>query len=356
MRPTHAYPSSSGGGTTAYLALLTLVALVAVVIASVAYYEARQPRACTPCVNGTQGPAGRNGTDGQDGTVNVTINNLSNDTLVNQSFYNATSFAIFITITENETIYSLPGPPGPPGLNGTGAPGFNGSTGAPGAPGTAGANGSTGAPGPPGADGPPGLNGTGAPGFNGSTGAPGPPGTAGTPGATGAPGPPGAAGPPGPTGEAGPPGANGTDAFLDYADFYALMAPDNPSVVAPGRDVEFPNDGPAKPATAITRVSATEFQLGPKNAIYEVAFFVTVQEMGQLVLTLNSVEQPTTVTGRDNGKDYIEATLLIQTTDDSQLLTVRNPAAASGSLTITPSAGGTSPVSAHLTIIQLFSP
>lgn len=31
---------------------------------------------------------------------------------------------------------------------------------------------------------------------------------------------------------------------LNYADFYALMPPDNAATVAPGTDVSFPQDGP----------------------------------------------------------------------------------------------------------------
>jgi len=43
----------------------------------------------------------------------------------------------------------------------------------------------------------------------------------------------------GPTGVTGPAGT-----ALNYADFYALMPPDNSATVAPGTDVSFPQDGP----------------------------------------------------------------------------------------------------------------
>ena len=54
--------------------------------------------------------------------------------------------------------------------------------------------------------------------------------------------------PPGPQGPQGPAGG-----ILGYADFYALMPPDNSATVAPGTDVSFPQDGPnsgARPVSA----------------------------------------------------------------------------------------------------------
>lgn len=58
---------------------------------------------------------------------------------------------------------------------------------------------------------------------------------------TGIPGPQGSIGPigpQGPIGETGPQGIPG--GLLSYADFYALMPPDNAAPVAPGADVSFP--------------------------------------------------------------------------------------------------------------------
>lgn len=45
--------------------------------------------------------------------------------------------------------------------------------------------------------------------------------------------------PTGPTGATGPAGG-----ALGYADYYALMPPDNAATVAPGTDVDFPRNGP----------------------------------------------------------------------------------------------------------------
>ena len=54
-------------------------------------------------------------------------------------------------------------------------------------------------------------------------------------GPRGYPGPFGPMGPQGPIGETGPAGG-----VLNYADFYALMPPDNAATVALGTDVSFP--------------------------------------------------------------------------------------------------------------------
>ena len=75
------------------------------------------------------------------------------------------------------------------------------------------------------------------------------------------------------------------------------MPPDNAATVAPGTDVSFPQDGPNSGVSAELIIDKTT--------------------------TINSI------------------------------LTVRNPAGNAAALTITPLAGGTSPVSAHLVITQI---
>ena len=82
-------------------------------------------------------------------------------------------------------------------------------------------------------------------------------------------------------------------------------------------------------------------------------FQVSVTEPGQLVLTLNSAELPYTVVGRATGTSQIVGIALVNTTTVDTVLTVRNPEGTADALTITPLAGGTEPVSAHLTIVQL---
>lgn len=64
--------------------------------------------------------------------------------------------------------------------------------------------------------------------------------------------------PPGPMGPQGPAGG-----VLNYADFYALMPPDNAATVAPGTDVSFPEDGPNS-GTDISRTGADSFNLSSR--------------------------------------------------------------------------------------------
>lgn len=86
---------------------------------------------------------------------------------------------------------------------------------------------------------------------------------------------------------------------------------------------------------------------------YLIFFQVSVSETGQLVLTLNDEELPYTVVGRETETNQIVGMSIISTSAATSILTVRNPASESTALTITPNAGSTEPVSAHLIIIQL---
>lgn len=183
----------------------------------------------------------------------------------------------------------------------------------------------------------------------------GPTGPAGGPtGATGPAGPQGIQGLPGEVGATGPNGATGptgTGGVLNYADFYALMPPDNAATVAPGTDVSFPQDGPNS-GSGIARTSASSFNLADIGT-YQVLFQVSVDEAGQLVLTLNGNELAYTVVGRATGTSQIIGMAIVTTTAINSILTVRNPADNATALTITPLAGGTEPVSAHLVIMQI---
>ena len=175
-------------------------------------------------------------------------------------------------------------------------------------------------------------------------------------GVTGPTGPTGpSGGPTGPTGEVGPTGATGpagtTGGILNFADFYALMPPDNAATVAPGTDVSFPQDGPNS-GSGITRIDADSFNLA-EIGTYQVLFQVSVSEVGQLQLTLNEDALAYTVVGRATGTSKIVGMAIVETTSINSVLTVRNPADNSTALTITPNAGGTEPVSAHLVILQI---
>ncbi len=80
---------------------------------------------------------------------------------------------------------------------------------------------------------------------------------------------------------------------------------------------------------------------------------VSVNEPGQLIVTLNGADLAYTVAGRATGTSEITETILVQTNVINSALTVRNPAGNSTALTITPLAGGTRPVAAHLVITRL---
>ncbi|MBP3431921.1 MAG: collagen-like protein [Clostridia bacterium] len=187
---------------------------------------------------------------------------------------------------------------------------------------------------------------TGLAGDIGPTGATGPTGPQGIAGEMGPTGPTGPAGDVGPT---GPMGASG--GILNFADFYALMPPDNSATVAPGTDVSFPQDGPNS-GSDINRTGPSSFNLAQVGS-YQVLFNVGVAEAGQLILTLNDEELNYTVVGRATGTSNVIGMSIITTTEENSILAVRNPAGNSTALTITPLAGGTRPVSAHLVITQI---
>jgi len=132
------------------------------------------------------------------------------------------------------------------------------------------------------------------------------------------------------------------------------MPSDNTSTVGPGADVSFPENGPALATTSITRIpsSFSSFSLG-NVGVYQVLFQVSVNEAGQLDLTLNGTELAYTVVGRATGTSQLVGMALVQTTAADSTLTVRNPIANSTALTITPYAGGASPVAAHLVITEV---
>ncbi len=231
----------------------------------------------------------------------------------------------------------LSGPQGPAGAAGdVGAPGAPGTTGSAGSPGAQGIQGN---PGVAGLTGGTGLTGTAGPiGLTGSTGLRGSTGPTGSPGALGA------------AGSTGATGATGPSATPDFAEFYALMPPDNAATVAPGTSVAFPRNGPT--SGTIVRVAPSTFLL-PNIGTYSVMFSVPVTEAGQLVLNLNGAELPNTVYGRATGSSPIAGATLITTTGSNSVLSVNNPSSAAAALTITPLAGGPDPDTASLVIQEL---
>jgi len=129
------------------------------------------------------------------------------------------------------------------------------------------------------------------------------------------------------------------------------MPPDNAATIAVGSDISFPQDGPNS-GTGIARASDSSFTLADPG-VYQVYFVASIDEPGQLVLTLNGAELDYTVVGRATGTSQIIGMALVETTAAGSVLTVRNPVGNAAALTLTPNAGGTNPVSAHLIITQL---
>lgn len=158
--------------------------------------------------------------------------------------------------------------------------------------------------------------------------------------------PPGPRGPMGPQGPVGPAGG-----VLNFADFYALMPPDNAATVAPGTDVSFPRNGSSS-GLDIIRTGPSSFNL-TQIGTYLIMFQVSVTEAEQLMLTLNGEELADTVVGRATGTSQIVGTSIVTTTVINSILTVRNPAGNATALGITPLAGGTRANSAHLVILQI---
>lgn len=75
------------------------------------------------------------------------------------------------------------------------------------------------------------------------------------------------------------------------------MPNDNTSTIAPGANIEFPNDGPN--SGSITRISPSTFNL-TNIGTYLIQFQVSIAEPGQLCIKLNSIEQQYSVVGRAN--------------------------------------------------------
>ena len=216
--------------------------------------------------------------------------------------------------------------------------------------GSIGNTGTTGSIGPRGLIGNTGAaGGIGPRGLIGNTGAAGDIGPQGLIGNTGAAG---GVGPQGLIGNTGATGPAGTGGIIAFSDFFALMPPNNAATVAVGGDVSFPQNGSISSGSAISRTGPSTFNLSAIGT-YQVMFQVSVDEPGQLDLTLNSAELAYTVVGRATGTSQITGMSLVTTTVINSLLTVRNPAGNSTALTITPLAGGAGAVSAHLVITQI---
>jgi len=58
---------------------------------------------------------------------------------------------------------------------------------------------------------------------------------------------------------------------------------------------------------------------------YDVSFFVSIAEAGQLEITLNNVALASSVTGRATGTNYIHARMIIDVVSINTVLTHGNP-------------------------------
>jgi hypothetical protein len=179
-------------------------------------------------------------------------------------------------------------------------------------------------------------------------------GVVGVAGPSGAPGIAGAAGAAGIQGIPGIPGAPG---ILDFSDFFALMPGDNSATIAGGAPILFPQNGPT--SGVITRQGGASFTtfILPTIGTYLVQFQASIAEgvpmmAAQLALSINGVVDPTTVVGRSTGTDQVIGKSLVTTSVPNTTIEVIN-ANTTPALTLTPIAGGTQAVSAHLLIIRI---
>lgn len=176
-------------------------------------------------------------------------------------------------------------------------------------------------------------------------------GAQGIPGVAGPAGAPGIAGAAGAAGIQGIPGIPGAPGILDFSDFYALMPGDNSTTIGGGGPILFPQNGPT--TGAITRQGGASFTtfILPTIGTYLVQFQASIDESGQLALSINGVVDSTTVVGRSTGTDQFIGQFIVTTTSPNTTLQVVNDGASA--LTMTPIAGGTHSVSAHVLIIRI---
>jgi hypothetical protein len=136
----------------------------------------------------------------------------------------------------------------------------------------------------------------------------------------------------------------------NFAEFFAVMPTDNSATIAAGSPVPFPQNGPT--VGSIARSGPATFALAAIGT-YLVSFQVSVSEAGQLELSLGGTPVVSSVVGRATGLSQLVGDTLVTTTVPDESLQILNPIGESAALTITPSAGGSDPVSASLVIQQL---
>ena len=128
------------------------------------------------------------------------------------------------------------------------------------------------------------------------------------------------------------------------------MPPENAAAIAPGEAVEFPEQSFIG-GTNVTRTSDSEFTF-TESGIYLVFFNAATSEAAQLVPAINTTELSFALAGKDSVLSQLSGMAIIAA-NDGDVLTLRNPASATSSVTLSPNAGGNSPVTAHLILIRL---
>jgi len=174
-------------------------------------------------------------------------------------------------------------------------------------------------------------------------------------GPTGPAGPTGPTGPSGPTGPTGPQGVAG--GVLATADFYAVMPSDNGAPIDPGASIAFPGNGPlvgaaigrnvANPTTAFTLAAIGTY-------LVQYNFIVTnlADPPCQVALYLNGIKLNYTVNGTVTNDNPVSGSVLVTTTAENEVLSVRN--SGPNAFTLATFTGeGVDPVSAHLVITLL---
>jgi hypothetical protein len=164
-------------------------------------------------------------------------------------------------------------------------------------------------------------------------------------------------GPTGPTGPTGPAGS-----ALSFANFYALMPTNNPDQLYSGDSIAFPNTNIIS-GTDISRSNSTEFIL-ESIGNYQVYFVFTINQRGQVGVSLNSTILPNSIVGIEN-IGQLSGKFIISVTSISSVLSIKltgnrdpiDPAQADVSFTLIKYAGMSnkiiSPVSAQLIITRL---
>jgi hypothetical protein len=139
-----------------------------------------------------------------------------------------------------------------------------------------------------------------------------------------------------------------------FAEFYALMPPDNAVAVAVGDSIDFPRDGLFF-GDSIERSGSSDFEFLLKAiGTYKITFQASIAQAGQLGILLNGALVTKSIVGKASTGGQLFCSCLVNSTVVDSTLSIVNPLGNVGSLTLTVSAGGASAVSANLLIERLF--